>query len=1254
MSNAPSSLSVFESGNSTGQRTAETDTNEVSDTALDFVGSSAAVKDLFSLPYAVDRPISVAVHNLRGTLLVDAELSEDDVVRADNGVFADEVSSEKTSSLPESERKMDVDEKNGGQNLSRSLVALTSLERTSDALTIVNSMIESSRSSSNVVAESSRTRSQESLEEAEEISTKLGVPTSEDCTGRFIPPVPEPREYLSWKFHDMNLLVGSNAIIYRSPDASTALTLRLEEAENLKTLAQQHRDMVDSGKFVADHQFPKSQQMGKPSYAAATKRAVHQLEEEKDCTSEVDSNIGTDSAGSSFVAPDLEQVHLQTCIVPSPNVPVGALLNGQGERGVVRLEPGIEDSVLRSPSPVSAVMDTYLDNIMANVPQLALCLQEKGFVQSVKLLSTDQIPSALLHPSTTDTSIPFGVVEGTNQEERVFSPEIMEMNASTLLRFLKTQCTKDNATYLLRREAGQTNIQLYDISSISSKQQQKWNWWLAKMSYRFASRLRSLASNTPEKGLRRVFRARQRSLLQNTLDLLVDLSDMNGNMHESLIAAINEDLANTFLANEDDVKKEGGAPQGGTPTPMASQQPYSNATVDALGKAQDYLVEGIRVLWPTLARSRRRSRHGRTETSSTPASIVVVSVESDDDEDSSDEIEGQSNSGPVIMQLFGLHCKVVSVCLRLAEIHLKNYYSSSAMQALRTAARRLADSLYLTELMTILDDNGNTRKWIGQLRLQNTWLWEHCGHFARSFASDGLWRERGHASGDDVISVLRDVHHALEKQRELNTFSCISNRHDVLTKQSDGFIDINSLDGVVGFRTRGNKKGVERVSFGESAIHEAEKILSSQGLIKREQRRVLVAACIAYGRSIDSYSRTEDSIESGDHSKILGLLLQRMGDACNETGKTMMNEVRNLLSTVPEEAAGPSLAAEPLLCSAEFWFQQGLGAFEACRDLRNLSLLRCNLCQCWKLRANSVFAREGAKPSGGVTHAEHCLQEAANQLQAAHEALGQRDTDPIPWDMVSGELAATFLVLGVRRRQSLIGSGNIPVILHSLRLNPGKEGSIVDPMERALDIYEQSGNHHQAAAAHYQIALFYSKIWTCQRDEVKTREKLAAAFQHFTSASAFFSQNVRGNETTFCVLCLDLANLYSAVSGEEFLAKALTCCLDTAVVFARETIESVARDLSMNRSEWLHKMETLATTVEELVFKILRNLVKIEETKERDYKELYRVGLQAKMAPATQLSIMGDESMDKIMNKLLALHGILEALQLSFVARAIN
>jgi len=705
----------------------------------------------------------------------------------------------------------------------------------------------------------------------------------------------------------------------------------------------------------------------------------------------------------------------------------------------------------------------------------------------------------------------------------------------------------------------------------------------------------------------------------------------------------------------------------------ASSQPYGSIAVDALNKAHDHLENGIKMLRPVLDQSTKKAKERssrRQVEENKDSQVTVISIEnddyssdSDDDEDEKKQLSEDENMqiSVVATQLFGLHHKLINVSLRLAEIRLRNYWSSSAMQALRTAARTLADAVHLVQLVANDDASDSPmEEWMQMLCLQYIWLWEHCGHFARSFAADNLWRERGHTSGDDIISVLQDAEAAFSEHADLNEVSGLSlhlflSPKDPLSTKSHGMVNLHSLSAIVDVRFSNNKSTEEELESHKGAVNAAGDVLAKQGLIQRDQRKVLVAAALAYHRAIEGFQELSmngnDGIDGMVDSTLLGLLQQRLGDACNEIGKILLNELRSLLSGNPAGQASDNKdistsAAEPLLSSAEFWFLEGLEAFEKCRDLRNLALLRCNLCQCCKLRANAIFASQHS--TDGPTHAEACLQEAANHLQSAHEALGQRDTDPNCWDMVSTELAATFLVLGVRRRQSLIGSGNMPVIAQALRLSPGKERSIVEPMERALEIYEQAGNYHQAAAAHYQLALFYSKIWTCQRDEIKTRAKLAAAFSHYNAAHGFFSQAVRGNEATFCLLCIDMSSLYAAVSGEECVTNALLRCLDTVNAFSPEAIDRAASDLNA-RVGWFEQMDTLATSVEERVFKLIRNLVKLEEAKAEKstkYKDLYRVGLQSKMSgDPTSANPTGDPELDKVAGRLLALHKVLDTLQ---------
>lgn len=1120
--------------------------------ALDFIGPSNAVKSLFSVPYATDRSMNVAVHNIGGTLLVDA-VDEEDIVLV----------------------------KPRGRRRPRP----SNFDRTSthqdDTLAIVSSMLGGS-----VITGAGSSDGDIQVEKGLPVRLLQGESVT-DLTSRLPPPeqystIPlpsPPREYLKWKFHDFQLLVGSDALIYGDTHA-----VRVADAQEMQAMLKVHEESVRRGEFVADYQLARLQQKGKPSYAQAALNL-----RQKDFQSQ----------NSSFAAPDLDQVQLQTCIVPSSTTPLGGLLSDQ----VQQQQPHALTN-----TPVCTVMDAYLDNIMANVPQLALCLREKGFIQSVKLMETKDIPSSLMLRSTLETSDSFSIskIDTTSAGEPLFSPQIMEMNASTLLRFLKANCNRDNSTYLLRREAGHTDIQLYDISSISANRQRKWIWWLATMSYRFALRLGHLSTREPA-ARRRSFRSRQRSLLENALNLLEDLADMDGSVHETLCAAVSENLADTFLCSADEEETDLiTADKHAT----VSSPPYANITQDALGKAQDHLKLGIKKLLPLLARTKQQIRDSK-ERRRKQKEIIKVSDENSSSSDDEKEERGEETSlelQSISLQLFSLHHKLINVSLRLAEHHLSNYWSSSAMQALRTAARTIADAIALLRLRESNDEYHLQLS----LRYQFTWLWEHCGHFARSFAADGLWRERGHTCGDDIISVLRDVERAVVVETDgynPNDWFNFVLGDAPITDDTGGLVSLNEVGSIV------EKNFATTIS----EIHKATKLLDQQKSIQRDHRRVLVAACVSYSRAIGIYEeivRIEDNDSAANDiavlqeeprvNEFLSLLRQRLGDSCNEIGKILLRELRQLMTSSKEIAV-----AEVILHSAQFWFEEGLQAFEACGDIRNLALLRCNLCQCWKIRANSSFATTDEVKEGS-THAEECLQNAADHLQKAHEALGQRDVDPVTWDMVTQELAATFLVLGVRRRQTALGAGTTPVLAQALRLSPGQERGIVEPMERALKIYEESGNAHQAAAAHYQLALFYARVWTCQRDETKTREKLSAAFIHYAAAHAYFGSAPSGNESTFVLLCLDLSNLYSAVSGKECLSKAVDRCLDTTDCFSKTVIDA-ARGRG-DEAETFEKMSTLASSVEDRIFKLLLSLVKDEKgTGSTRYVEVYRAALTAKM-----------------------------------------
>eukprot|EP00804_Cyclotella_cryptica_P026067 CCRYP_013932-RB/>CCRYP_013932-RB protein AED:0.04 eAED:0.04 QI:719/1/1/1/0.33/0/4/1568/1246 len=1033
-----------------------------------------------------------------------------------------------------------------------------------------------------------------------------------------VSPPTEPNQYIHWKFKDMNLLVASDAMIYKSPESSgddkdnsvkedtKSIVLKVADASDLRAKMEYHQAMVKTGVAIPNSDSKYRKALPPSSYAEAL------LKEKPD---------GESGDTSDFN--NLDNIKLQTCIIPSFNVghewsefgfsispsPSNNDFNATttpAQKNCVEVsEPTASSPRSGSPIPYSStpcctVLDTYLDNIMANVPQLALILREHGFIQNIKLLPTKDIPSLLMHPSTLGD----GSSYPDSPPEPIFSPEIVEMNAAMLLRFLKTNCTRENATYLLHRSVGDTNLQLFDISSISQLRQRKWIWWLALCSYRFACRLEQLQSNVlspSDKATRRDYRKRQRSLLHNTLNLLEELADMDGGRHETIGAAVYEHLADTYLWN-DEADGDVGTRDPKKPAPIASSfQPYRRVTVDCLNKAHDHLTKAIALLGPLLAKAK--------------------------DDNSPIELEAIS------MQMYGMHHKIVNVCLRLADNHLQNYFSSNLVHSLRTAARMLSDATYLLVPLHMFeaDRPDGANSYIRSILLQYSWLWEYSGHFARSFAADELWRERGHTCGNDLLSLFREVDSACFNVMK-NCFVSDWKPTTVVGVNSHGQVSLKSLTGIVVLPN--DFEQIERSVLQKEGCHEAisaaKSIIDQQPQIKRDASLVLVAATICYSHAIDAYQRLtkqrETDVHIPENEAAPPLLFQRLGDACNEIGQILLKASRQVLVTgLPQELSATSSSIEKshvsaiMLTSAQFWFLQGLEQFVAGKDLRNMALLRCNLCQCCKIRANTNVVLPGSS-NGVPNESEQFLQQAVDHLVMAHDAMGHRETDPITWDMVSEELAATLLVLGVRRRQSsLVGasSSSDPLTMKSFRPAPGVENSIVEPMERSCKIYESLGtprSEQQAAAAHYQLAIYFSKVWTCQRDESRTREKLASAFNHFGIAYHYYSYHSIGNEPTFVCLSLDFSNFYSAVSDrEDCLMKALAICLDCRKAFTPESILSMRT--KPNAKDWFSQMTTLSTNIQDRVSKLLLALVKIEKNRGDDdkYKHMYREVLSYKI-----------------------------------------
>ncbi|XP_060216625.1 uncharacterized protein LOC132644085 isoform X1 [Lycium barbarum] len=96
-------------------------------------------------------------------------------------------------------------------------------------------------------------------------------------------------------------------------------------------------------------------------------------------------------------------------------------------------------------------LEAWLDNVMASVPELAICYHQDGVVQGYELLKTDDI---FLLKGISEDGTP------------AFYPNVVQQNGLSVLRFLEENCKQDPGAYWLYKSAGEDAIQLFDLSVI--------------------------------------------------------------------------------------------------------------------------------------------------------------------------------------------------------------------------------------------------------------------------------------------------------------------------------------------------------------------------------------------------------------------------------------------------------------------------------------------------------------------------------------------------------------------------------------------------------------------------------------------------------------------------------------------------------------------------------------------------------------------------------------------------------------------
>ena len=196
----------------------------------------------------------------------------------------------------------------------------------------------------------------------------------------------------------------------------------------------------------------------------------------------------------------------------------------------------------------STCLDMYLDQVMANVPELALAMHAKGFIRRVHVCHTNDIPwlNTSILPCSGANS------RGSDLNDvPMFDSKMVEFNAMTILNFLKDSCSKeDDGTYLLKRSSDGQLLHIYDLEATNIQQQRKFKWLLAMVSHRFAIRIGQYLKNS-SKASHQKMRARQKKLFENCFKILGDLKEIGGESHDTIRASVLEQIADISLSRVD-------------------------------------------------------------------------------------------------------------------------------------------------------------------------------------------------------------------------------------------------------------------------------------------------------------------------------------------------------------------------------------------------------------------------------------------------------------------------------------------------------------------------------------------------------------------------------------------------------------------------------------------------------------------------------------------------------------------------------
>ncbi|XP_064600327.1 erythroid differentiation-related factor 1-like [Liolophura sinensis] len=830
---------------------------------------------------------------------------------------------------------------------------------------------------------------------------------------------------------------------------------------------------------------------------------------------------------------------------------------------------------MSEPVNVLTGMDYWLDNLMCNVPELAMCYHLNGIVQNYELIKTAEIP---------------------NLDNSKFSPQEVTDIAKNILSFLKSNATKEGHTYWLYKGVDDDVVKLYDLTTLcadymETKNENPFTVPLGMLLYRVARNMWKTATRKHASTIR---------TLLNTCVMLLDqekyaqvytsahflLADVY--VPDSVVSDVwglssNNDESDSECedAEQDDDKPETSksVKVQSLSQPEHSEEKKRTAVVKfnsaLFGTAEEKcrecikcIIKGITCLNKHMSAS-ASSNQEETQATCNPDEAIPLFYEPLYPKHKTDPSSADQNTASPSTP-------------NVADSLLSTYQSSSP-------TRSPSERWHLLSKVLLYRKAAMAYYSLATITMESQKYGTALKYIKLAILCFGAMNTLLPAKGKDnkpllcvILGTVADIRLMIaHNSANMETF-----QHDF---QLQAEADVQISEAVQEDLPEFDKEWMYTLT------DSIETNLRCCGLCYDEARQIALS-------------------ENMSDPSMLQSLAKRFGNAMNELGVLHMNKA---LAVVTGTAEWRPVEEQEIVWKLSYsCFDQGVQAFESVGDITNQALLLSNIGQLMRIcaQAHAMAITDGENKREFCAGERHYYTKAINFYQKALTVLSSRPKLPQIWDSVNWELSTTYF------NMAMLLQDHAPVSSMSLEQTEKEITELMNKALRHCDVERNSckavGYQYRAATINYRLASLHHNSYRKQANTEQKRKYLRQiAFNHYDKAAMFFELTesfsdllrVHLEQVALCEFCLEeLQGSGLKCKMMEDILGYLLSCKTTVAGLVRLSKEKDCQE-SCELAEWDKLLNILKSRLLHILLSLMKQYSKLKKGKEGESNKLQKL-----------------------------------------------